>query len=976
MNKSEVEKHILDKNLMILASAGSGKTYQLGNRVVGMIRELEADPERIVALTFTRKAAGEFSDSILQKLADDPEATAALERFVKALPRLQFGTMDGFFSRIVRGFQYELGISGGNFELLQGAPLETAMQEILTGVLSEVLDGEYGEEFFHAFRRATMGSEGFGVLNKMQDFVGVWHGYWKEGSGSGFGRCFTELPDVKIWEEQKHGAVAALRTEEDSKTLKVVWDAIEAHTIGSGSLGKVNTLYPRLLDEVPGEKPIEVKDGRKMLAFDVLRSQKCRTLFNLLARCELAASCARTEAVGQLVERVDKEVEIRLRKRGLLTFDDVKKLLGGWTRSEDARLQRELVDYRLDARYDHWFLDEFQDTSPSEWEALEPLLDEAAGEGEGSLFVVGDRKQAIYGWRGGDVRLFDQVEKRYGDGMKVCTMPKSYRSCPAVLNLVNRVCGDLGSIADLFGQAIENRWEWEDHESAWPDLLGESQVEVVASADACERLCEKLTELGVGEKQLSCGVLVRTKDHVRKFSDFLRERGFNVIEEGQRQSTQDHPVGVALMSLFSWLADPSDQIAVGVVAMSPFEKILNERWGSVWQARWEGLLELAQSGGYGAMIEDLLRDYWEGLSSFAQRRVKDIAGALSEFDAGGDGNARAARDWINELEVPQAPGAAAVQVMTIHKSKGLGFDLVFLPELSDKQIPNLGDFKVARGADWVLQPPADWVRNLVTELKEAEERWSEDQRYEALCVLYVALTRAKRGLYVFLPELPKSRDAEEDWRSLPQLIRRAIGGDEFVSGDSAWTKVLPSREQVEPVVEMKLARKVELRPRATPSSNKKSVLTSGAKMGEEVHLMFEEIAWLETKEIPRLPLSAAGKLVEDALKVTEVHRLFERQKGMQVYREQAIEVIFDGKWMTGVIDRLLVTKDLVTVIDFKTDAVRSADELLMRYSGQMQSYADAMKEIFDREVECVMVSTKLKKVVSMKGRMEQGELLL
>ena len=92
MNKSEVEKHILDKNLMILASAGSGKTYQLGNRVVGMIRELEADPERIVALTFTRKAAGEFSDSILQKLADDPEATAALERFVKALPRLQFGT--------------------------------------------------------------------------------------------------------------------------------------------------------------------------------------------------------------------------------------------------------------------------------------------------------------------------------------------------------------------------------------------------------------------------------------------------------------------------------------------------------------------------------------------------------------------------------------------------------------------------------------------------------------------------------------------------------------------------------------------------------------------------------------------------------------------------------------------------------------------------------------------------------------------
>jgi ATP-dependent exoDNAse (exonuclease V) beta subunit len=238
------------------------------------------------------------------------------------------------------------------------------------------------------------------------------------------------------------------------------------------------------------------------------------------------------------------------------------------------------------------------------------------------------------------------------------------------------------------------------------------------------------------------------------------------------------------------------------------------------------------------------------------------------------------------------------------------------------------------------------------------------------------LTRAKRGLYVFLPELPKSRDAEEDWRSLPQLIRRAIGGDEFISGDSSWTKGLASRAQVEPAVEMTLARKVTLRPRATPSSAKKSAMTSGAKMGEEVHLMFEEIAWLEPGEIPRLPLSGAGKLVEDALKVAEVHRLFERQEGMRVYREQAIEVIFDGKWMTGVIDRLLVTRDLVTVIDFKTDAVRSADELRTRYSGQMQSYADAMKAIFDREVECVMVSTKLKEVVSMKGRMEQGEFSL
>ncbi|RYD30995.1 MAG: hypothetical protein EOP87_15555, partial [Verrucomicrobiaceae bacterium] len=114
--------NILAKNLLILASAGSGKTFQLGNRVIGLIA-MGVAPEKIVALTFTRKAAGEFADSVLTKLADaaesdktaealrrelalpDADFTAALERVVRALPRLTLGTMDSFFAKVVRGFQ-------------------------------------------------------------------------------------------------------------------------------------------------------------------------------------------------------------------------------------------------------------------------------------------------------------------------------------------------------------------------------------------------------------------------------------------------------------------------------------------------------------------------------------------------------------------------------------------------------------------------------------------------------------------------------------------------------------------------------------------------------------------------------------------------------------------------------------------------------------------------------------------------------
>ena len=126
------------RHVMILASAGSGKTYALTNRFVRLLAR-GARPERIVALTFTRKAAGEFFDEILQKLAraacddgfagrlarditagDPPgqplpgpaEFRRMLRDVVDAMPRLRLGTLDGFFARIVQAFPLELGLAG------------------------------------------------------------------------------------------------------------------------------------------------------------------------------------------------------------------------------------------------------------------------------------------------------------------------------------------------------------------------------------------------------------------------------------------------------------------------------------------------------------------------------------------------------------------------------------------------------------------------------------------------------------------------------------------------------------------------------------------------------------------------------------------------------------------------------------------------------------------------------------------------
>lgn len=996
-----MKKDILSPNLMILASAGSGKTYQLGNRVIGTIGLKGADPERIVALTFTRKAAGEFADSVLSKLAGaatDPkkrrelikgvggemDVEAALQSIVRALPRFQLGTMDGFFARIVRGFQYELGLTGGKFDLVQGPKLEAAVSDILSGLLVDALDEGEAEDFLNAFKRATMGREERRVADLLSDFFKDWQGLWKSGlSLNGIDEALGALPSVDAWEEQKRGFAQSLRKTTSTiewtrkgqdKAYEKLIDAIEIHTIGSGSLGKAGKMFEGVCEWSLTGGPMVLKHYKEFTPGPMAEDGFAKML-ECLRGCEMAAAVERTRAVVDLVKRFDDECERRLRRKGMLGFDDVKLLMGEWVEDEDKRLRREAVDFRLDARYDHWLLDEFQDTSRAEWRGMEPLLDEAVFDDEGSLFIVGDTKQAIYGWRGGDVSLFDSVKERYGDRLEDDIMPESWRSCEAVLDLVNQVCGDESSIGELFGGGLADRWVWEKHDAAQTHLTGEARVEVVVgkTEDRYDRVVEVLNELGVGKNALTCGVLVRTNSQLMVLAELLRSEGFDVIEEGSRKPTTDHPVGVAIYQLMAWLADPANDFARKTLAMSPLQSVLQERFDGMAPRAWEMLLAQAMNEGFSAMVEGLLEPVWEGVSEFGRRRAGDVIGALAAFDAGGGGSARDALRWITDLEIPQSPGSAAVQVMTVHKSKGLGFDVVILPEIDDAQVPNGGRFQISKGAGWVLQNPASWVRDAFPAIAAEERKWEEEQRYEAMCVLYVALTRAKRGLYVLLPEDKKSR--EPGWASPANLVRRAVGADgdgvAFSSGSSDWLREIPERSEgvVEEVVELPDAKPI--RGRSTPSGAKAeasgavSDSPTGRAFGSEVHEVFEQVGWVD-EEVPVLPDREAGKLVAELLEIPEIREGFERKGAeLTLHREQSVELIIDGKWMSGIVDRLVVGEGVVEVIDFKTDAVESAEILVERYAGQMKAYRKVMEKLYpDLEVRCRMLSTRLKKWVA------------
>lgn len=996
---------ILAKNLLILASAGSGKTFQLGNRVIGLVAR-GAEPERIVALTFTRKAAGEFADSVLTKLAEaasekdaatdlrvalatpDADFKNALEKVVRALPRITLGTMDGFFAKIVRGFQYELGLTGGKFDLLEGPRASALTDDMLTGILGDVLAREDGEEFFHAFRRATIGREDQTVSKALRDFINRWHGRYRESPELDWGPARMAKVPPDEWTKQKSALAATiLRGLDDIEyTRKGQREALEKeitnlenHVIGGGSLGgKISSLMASILDAVAKQTgPLHVK-SYKEFTIGGASGDALRTMIHLAAQCEFASALSRTRAVREVVSVFDHLCATRLRRKGLLGFNDVKLLMGEWARGEDPRLRREAVDFRLDSRIDHWLLDEFQDTSRSDWTGLLPLIDEAASDDDGSMFIVGDRKQAIYAWRGGDVSLFDEVITRYGSGLEIAPMAESWRSCPEVLTLVNQVCGDVSTLHELFGVAA-TRWDWQDHfpatPLATPDKRGQARVEMVGDWDQrVERLAEILHDLGVGTRAMTCGVLLRGNEKARQVADELRARGFDVIEEGRRLPGQDNPIGVFITNLLKWVADPADAFARGVLEMSPLAGQLQSSYGSLWDAVWTGLTADISRSGFASTIETLVTTCWADWSEFGHRRAGDLLAGLASLDHQGGVSAKEAADWMERLELSQSPGVAAVQVMTIHKSKGLGFDVVILPEIPDEGIPQAQFFDVAESDDWLTQTPPKWSRELIPELREAETRWNADQRYEAFCMLYVALTRAKRGLYVLLDLPSKSSDPEKP--SLSNWLIRSVGGtteNEVLhqTGTDGWTNTIPMSEPDQTTDDdLTLVCAKPRRTRESPSGNKSqhhatAHSPAGMQFGNDVHSLFETVGWIDETS-PSFPRNEVGRAVERVTQSPSLREIFERTgRNIDLFHEQATDLVQNDKLVSGIIDRLHLHRNAqnhvtqVEIIDYKTDAVKDPSELLERYSDQMNAYRNAMQIIYpNAEIICALLSVR------------------
>lgn len=1017
--------------LLIRASAGAGKTYRLTHHYLDLLRH-GAPVESILATTFTRKAAGEILGRLVRTLCDEAEAgvapspplkssAALLDEVARNLHRVGVATIDGFFHRLGNGFRFELDLPLEPRLIEEGSAEAAALRaEAIEAVLSEAAaDDQAFGALLDLLRRLHHDSAARSVTRAIDDIVvthaGVfreapWQEVWttlrpeglldRAGIESATERWLAleaALPTTKAGKPRSHWVNSWRRTLECVQQQD--WDAL----VASGLLAKVF-----VGEETFDRTPI---DGDWL---DVGQA------WCMHARAVLLERIARqTAATHELMRRFSVVYEQLRAQRGVMLYSDMAHrlaggLFAGLTVSDEQALAE--IYFRLDAAVTHLLLDEFQDTSLDQWQVLSPFVDEigATGDGSRSLFVVGDTKQAIYGWRGGCVELFDSVE-HHAPLIERESLAKSYRSSQTVLDAVNDVFRDLASCNTLnhakHPEDADAAAAWsagfEPHVAEHTDLSGfvcfESSPVVAETLDdddddaapgpadsheafVAQRIGELHEQLNAAPgPRRTIGVLTRGNKMVNRLLYELRRAGLPASGEGGNPIA-DTPAVAAVISAVRLSDHPGDTAAAFHVLNSPLGEVL-------------GMASRRDAGRVALNIRAaVLRDGWAaavahwvaalapacdaaGLAKLA--KLVELAEQYESSNTTASADAlRGAvfAEFIEGAKVEE-PSASPIRVMTIHRSKGLEFDAVVLPEL-DGRFNNNFEVLIDRPdptgpIEGVFRGVKEANRSIDPALVRAYSRQRARQRQEDLCTLYVAMTRAKRGLHLIAkPAVKPDGKPRSVGLCFAGILRDTLGdpdGGPITRGDAGWARPAspitePGGVPVDPATPAVLSVKLDhrrparrMRPTVSPSQlhgpGKVSVdellsfeSRDARQRGTDLHALLEQVDYLDGDRPPDESISGLRTIFGHA----QVRRAFTRRYGEaeRLWAERSF-VVPDGKrLLKGKFDRVVFAVDesgratAAHLIDFKTDRVAAGSELLAqrveKYRAQIAAYRRAL----------------------------------
>lgn len=852
-------------NVKILrASAGSGKTYQLA---YAYVREVVRDPgcyRNILAVTFTNKATEEMKRRIVEeinRLASNLKSnylndlcsdlglsvTDVCNRAVRAqtyilhdYSRFSVLTIDKFFQRIIRAFLRELGIDiNFNLELETDTLLEEAADRLIDRIATDeklrqrviplveekmerdgkwdirrelvVLGGELFQERYKMLQSQTkvpdflktvdeIKKQSACIKNKMRKIASdalkiiADAGFRPEDFSYGNQGCTSYF--VKV----ERGKIASYST----RVTDACIDRKKWVSASSPNKAALQALVPQLQPLLKGLRDAYDQHNRFLTSADlVLSNYRGFVLLQDLAQC--VSELCKEQRIVPISE----------------TGNIIGKLIGG----NDTPFIYEKVGNR----FDHFMIDEFQDTSVQQWNNFKPLLENAvAAQQDMPALLVGDIKQSIYRWRGGDWRILGHEVSNVFENVDIQSLDTNYRSAKRVVEFNNFmiescVQEDNQRLNALLDEAEEKGFLSSDRHQDLKDMLqhayeGHHQQAHAAADSGYVRVVtydkeqhqekpyviEVIEELQQrGYKPGDIAILVRKKAQgvsvAQQLLDYKSAHPdatycYDVVTQEALQIGSSSVVGF-IVAVFRLVLDLNESISRAIHNQfldRPFGQDLDPketeflhklRLASIEEVFDEVVMYYKLSEREGEIA--YLQAFENQIHRFATSRIADLPLFVSWWEESGA---------TQSIALPQTQNA--INVLTIHKSKGLQYRVVIVPYCNWSLEPLSGSLTWAKSAENTFSPlgvfPLGWKKVLL-------DSYFADDSYQELVMshidninlLYVAVTRAVDELYLLRPNT-SSNTAGSD---VGNLLVQAIDGNQSEKGCKATCGIKGRTEQ-------------------------------------------------------------------------------------------------------------------------------------------------------------------------------------
>lgn len=829
----------INKGVSLLeASAGTGKTYTLARIFLRLIAEEGVAINKILTVTFTTAATEELrdrirtllvethqsllgepsieEDSVLQRLRNPPGQGITTEDCLRRL-RLAIACFDEAMISTIHGFCNRLLVENSfETQTLFEAQLNPTPNEMIAEAVREYWRDKFstGDPLLNCAASSQMVSpdgmvDFINALPRTQDFE---FGFWGDTDASAVGDLLLS----------------------NFRTLKRAWlDGRAAYVdyvtncLAKNARAKKNcSRYVRVFDQIFRDNQTTVT-GLKLLA-DVcatnLRPLKDFLNVPMPTFCEQAdLFCTTLEAFGRAV-RVDcvnyaeKKVAGWKVKSGLMSFDD----LLGLTAKAVADTGRSGESLRLGLRqsFDAVLIDEFQDTDPVQFEIFRRVFGDTENHW---LFLIGDPKQSIYRFRGADLEAYFEFARK--TNAKKYSLGTNYRTSTPLVEAVNaffsqvedpflhkellfsEVSPDAGGRADetkVYSEENLPREPLVIREVKWKKQLSANEARRIIRVDMANEIYRLLAKGEVGGKRIrlrDIAVLVRSNTDAVNTWKYFRQRGLPCVVFTD-VSLFESSEAKELLWVLEGIVDSKDEkairraLATGLLGKTSRDfnawQMQPEKW-DLWISKFKQYFHSWRRKGIFFALSEVLADTDAIPRNLeradGERRVTNflhLAEVLHQATAQNPLSPSSLVIWLrtrinekntasDDFQLRLESDSEAIQILTIHKSKGLEYPIVFLPGLSFPSGKKDPFFKYHREDGKLVIDSASTAR------PEARNLGSREEEEEDARILYVAVTRSASRCYLYHAPVKISANAK-----LPAQVRimnSISSGNQGASGE-------------------------------------------------------------------------------------------------------------------------------------------------------------------------------------------------